>query len=89
VAYNESATAGLLRPLADILGANSAAQGLFDFEVRLNAPRALAELGMPEDGLAAAADEIASSPYWNPRPVERDGVLRLLEDAFAGRRPAA
>jgi alcohol dehydrogenase class IV len=89
VAYNESATAALLRPLADILGAGSTAQGLFDLEVRLAAPRTLAEIGMPEDGLAAAADEIASSPYWNPRPVDRDGVLRLLEDAFAGRRPAA
>jgi hypothetical protein len=41
------------------------------------------------EGLAGAAGEIVSSPYWNPRPVEREGVLRLLEDAFAGRRPAA
>jgi alcohol dehydrogenase class IV len=89
VAYNEPATEALLKPIADVLGARTAAAGLYDLEARLGAPRTLAEIGMPEDGLAKAADEIVASPYWNPRPVEREGVLRLLEDAFAGRRPAS
>ena len=89
VAYNEPQTAALLRPLADILGASSAARGLFDLSTRLGTPTTLAEIGMPRDGIAVAAAEIAASPYWNPRPVEREGVLRLLEDAFAGRRPDA
>jgi len=89
VAYNEPATAALLRPLADVLGATNTALGLFDLATRLGAPKTLAEIGMPHDGIAAAADEIAASPYWNPRPVEREGVLHLLEDAFAGRRPAS
>jgi len=82
-------TAALLRPLADVLGATNTALGLFDLATRLGAPKTLAEIGMPHDGIAAAADEIAASPYWNPRPVEREGVLHLLEDAFAGRRPAS
>ncbi len=89
VAYNEPETAALLRPLASVLDATSAAVGLFDLSRRLGAPQTLAEIGMPHEGIAAAADEIAASPYWNPRPVEREAVLRLLEDAFAGRRPAA
>jgi alcohol dehydrogenase class IV len=87
VAYNEAAVGGLLDPIAQALGSKTAASGLYDLEAKLGAPRSLAAIGMPPDGLAKAADEIASSPYWNPRPVERDGVLRLLEDAFAGRRP--
>lgn len=89
VAYNEPATGALLDPIADVLGGETAATGLYDLATRLGAPRTLAEIGMPEDGLAAATDEIVSNPYWNPRPVEREGVLRLLEDAFAGRRPAS
>jgi alcohol dehydrogenase class IV len=89
VAYNEPATAELLKPVADVLHSPNAASGLFDLDVNLGGPRALAEIGMPHDGIDKAADEIVSSPYWNPRPVERAGVLRLLEDAFAGRRPAS
>ena len=89
VAYNEPAAAALLKPVADVLQAQSAAQGIFDLSGRLGAPRTLAEIGMPRDGIATAADQIVANPYWNPRPVERDGVLRLLEHAFAGRRPAA
>ena len=33
------------------------------------------------------ADEIVASPYWNPRPVEREAIRQLLEDAFEGKRP--
>ncbi len=88
VAYNEPATTALLQPVAEVLHATSAAQGIFDLAGRLGAPRTLAEIGMPRDGIAKAAEQIVASPYWNPRPVELDGVLRLLEDAFAGRRPA-
>lgn len=89
VAYNEAATAALLHPIADLLHAKTTAAGVYDLEARLGAPLALADVGMPKGGLDRVADEIVSSPYWNPRPVEREGVLRLLDDAFAGRRPAA
>lgn len=87
VAYNEPATTALLEPIARVLGADTATAGLFALSRRLGAPMSLAEIGMPREGIARAADEIVANPYWNPRPVERDGVLRLLEDAFAGRQP--
>lgn len=86
IAYNEEAAANLLEPIADLLG-GSPSRGLWDLAGKLGAPRRLADLGMPRDGLAKAADEITSSPYWNPRPVEREPLLRLLEDAFEGRPP--
>jgi maleylacetate reductase len=86
-AYNEAAAGETLKPVAKLLGGESAAAGLYDLSHTLGAPTRLADIGMPRDGLDKAADEIMSAPYWNPRPVERAGVRQLLEDAFEGRRP--
>jgi len=47
----------------------------------------LKEIGVPEDGLDAAADDIAGVEIPNPRPVSRDDVRALIDDAFHGRRP--
>jgi len=88
IAYNEPVTAALLNPVAEVLGADTATDGIFALSRRLGAPKSLAEIGMPREGIARAADEIGANPYWNPRPVEREGVFHLLEDAFAGRQPS-
>lgn len=87
IAYNEVAARDLLKPVASMLNAGSAAQGLWDLEKRLGAPLTLQEIGMPAEGLDRAADIINSNPYWNPRPVERAGIRQLLDDAYHGRRP--
>lgn len=87
VAYNESAVRDALRPVADLLGAPTAAAGLYALEQRLDAPLTLRELGMPEAGLDRAADEAIANPYWNPRPLDRDRLRQLLGDAYAGRPP--
>jgi alcohol dehydrogenase class IV len=60
---------------------------LFDLAGELGAPRSLREIGMPEDGLDKAADIAVVSPYWNPRPIERNAIRALLQDAYDGRRP--
>lgn len=86
-AYNEVAAADLLAPIAALLGSSSPGIGLYDLGQELGAPLRLAELGMPYDGLDKAADEIVASPYWNPRPIEREAIRQLLEDAFEGKRP--
>jgi alcohol dehydrogenase class IV len=87
VAYNEPASAQALRGVAEILHATSAAEGLFDLARRLNAPVALRDIGMPADGIERATDLAVASPYPNPRPLEREGIRALLDDAFHGRRP--
>ena len=86
IAYNEASATAQLRPLQAVLGTQIGA-GLHDLAMQLEAPTRLADIGMPREGLDRAADEIAATPYWNPRPVERDAIRRLLEDAFEGRRP--
>ena len=86
-AYNASAAPEAMVRVARALGAEDAPQGLFDLAKSLGAPTALRHIGMPGDALDRAADLAAQSPYWNPRPVERDAIRRLLDDAWSGRRP--
>ena len=88
VAYNEDAAAAQLAPVARILGSATVAEGLYDFAKALGAPIALKDLGMKEADVARAADIAAANPYWNPRPIDRDAIAALLEDAYHGRRPA-
>jgi maleylacetate reductase len=86
--YNAVAAPEAMKRIARALDAPSAAQGLYALAVRLNAPLTLKELGMSEAGLDTAADIAASNPYPNPRPLERNAIRQLLDDAFHGRRPA-
>jgi maleylacetate reductase len=87
VAYNREAAAEPLKRAARALHARDPAQALYDLAGKLGAPLALKDIGMPETGLDRAADLAAASPYWNPRPVERDAIRKLLDDAYFGRRP--
>jgi alcohol dehydrogenase class IV len=60
---------------------------LSDLARRLGAPVALKDLGMPPEGIERAAELAVTSPYPNPRPLEREAIRALLDDAFHGRRP--
>ena len=48
---------------------------------------ALKDLGLSEADLDRAADLAVTKPYWNPRPVERDAIRKLLQAAWAGEEP--
>lgn len=87
VAYNTPATPEAIGRAARALGAPDAAQALFDLAKTAGARTALKDIGMPETGLDLAADLAAADPYWNPRPIEREGIRALLDDAWHGRRP--
>jgi maleylacetate reductase len=86
-AFNARAVPGLLAPLAQALGADAPGAGLWTFARALGAPMALRDLGMPESGIARAAEVATANPYWNPVPVERDATLALIRAAWAGERP--
>jgi maleylacetate reductase len=91
VAYNTPAAQEAMARVARALGAeispNGAALGLFDLAASLGAPTSLAALGFRESDLDRAADLAVQNPYYNPRPVTRDGIRALLEAALEGRRP--
>jgi maleylacetate reductase len=85
--YNSEAAPEAMKRIARALGAKDAAGGLYDLALALGAPVALKDIGMPESGLDRAADLAVTNPYWNPRPIERAGIRKLLDDAYRGNRP--
>jgi alcohol dehydrogenase class IV len=89
IAYNASAAPQAMARLSRALGTHDAIAGLAALNERLDVPRSLAEIGMPRDGIDAAADQAVQNPYANPRPIDRKSIKTLLERAFAGAPPAA
>lgn len=85
-AYNASAAGAAMVPLAKLFGGEIGG-GLWDFSKSLGAPQSLKELGISEADLDRAADLACKNPYWNPQPVERDGIRDLLQRAWEGLRP--
>ena len=88
-AYNRQAAPEAMARVARALGAEDAPGALFDLARALGAEMRLAAFGLSEADLDRAADLAAQDPYYNPRPVTREGVRALLQDAYDGRRPAA
>lgn len=87
VAFNATAAADALRPVATLFGDEIGA-GLHDFAASLGAPMALADFGVTEADLAKVAEMAVKNPYANPREVTREGILALLRGALSGRKPA-
>jgi alcohol dehydrogenase class IV/protocatechuate 3,4-dioxygenase beta subunit len=87
MAYNKAAAPEVMAKIAEALGAPEAASGVYDLVAGLNGPTSLRELGLAATDLAAAAGLASAEPYPNPREVTREGILALLEDAWAGNRP--
>jgi maleylacetate reductase len=87
LAYNYAAAPAAMKQVERAINAPHAAQGMYDLIKGLGAPVALKDVGMQEADLDRAADLATQAPYFNPRPVERDGIRKLLDGAFHGRRP--
>ncbi len=86
--YNESQAPEAMARVARALGSGGDAPGaLWELARSLGAPLGLEAIGMKRADLDRAAEIATASPYPNPRPVERDAIRALLEDAFVGRRP--
>ena len=89
LAYNAAQTPEASKRICRALGIEgaNAARAIYDLAASLGAPLSLKALGMKEAELDRATDIALANPYWNPRPVEREAVRELLQDAFAGNRP--
>ncbi|PBK65917.1 iron-containing alcohol dehydrogenase [Armillaria solidipes] len=88
MAYNAPYAQEAMEKVAKILGVSNAAQGIFDLSKSLGVPSTLKELGMKEEDLEKAADIASKSPYPNPAPLEKEKMLLLLKNAYAGVRPS-
>ena len=87
VAYNAPAAPEAMARLARALGVADPSAGLHQLALRIGVPVALKDLGMPQAGIARAAQLALANPYWNPRPLTLEGVTRLIEDAWNGAPP--
>jgi maleylacetate reductase len=87
VAYNRAAAHEAMTRIARALGTADAAAGLYDLAATVGAKMRLADLGVSAADLDRVADLAMQDPYYNPRPITRDGVRALLGDAYTGRRP--
>lgn len=87
-AFNAPAVGALLDPIAQTFGGGGAGAGLWHFAQSVGAPLRLSDLGLKEDDLDRAADIATRNPYANPRPMSRDDIRQLLQQAYDGQCPA-
>lgn len=88
IAYNAVAVPDLLAPVSELFGDDDPGRGLWHFAKDAGSVMALRDLGLKEADLDRAADLASANPYWNPRPVTREGIRALLQAAWAGDAPA-
>jgi maleylacetate reductase len=88
LAFNAPAIPQAMDRLNRALGTSDPAGVLFDLNRTLGLPASLAELGMPKDRLAEAADVVMQVKCSNPRPYARGDVVSILQQALAGNRPS-
>ena len=87
VAYNAPATPEAMSRIARALGKSDAATGLYELAKSLKIPLALKDIGMPADGIDRVVELALKDPYWNPRPLEREGIRALIKQAYEGGPP--
>lgn len=87
LAYNASAAPAAMRRVARAVGADTAAGGIWDLAHGLGAPVALRDIGLMPEDLDHAADLAVSNAYPNPRPLEKQAIRQLLQQAYEGIRP--
>ncbi len=87
IAFNAGAVPAAIERMSRALQSATPAAALYDLARGNGAPYSLRELGMLQSDLDRAADIAVANPYWNPRPIDRDAVRDLLQNAWDGTRP--
>jgi alcohol dehydrogenase class IV len=74
--------------LADAFGSETAIAGLQQLRQELGAPRALRDIGLRENDIPAAVEDVlAIAPASNPTSVTMESLTALLHAAWAGEEP--
>ncbi len=77
-AFNVPAAPDAMARLARALRCEDAAEGLGSLDRTLGITMGLRDLGLRDDDVERAAEEVTSKPYPNPRPATREDVRDLL-----------
>lgn len=89
LAYNAEAAPAAMAQIARALNASSAPQAVYDLALANGAPVALKDIGLQESDLEKACDIALQNQYPNPRPLERQALRQLLQNAYEGVRPVS
>ena len=86
IAYNAPAVPEAMERLAKVLPESNgdAIVGLNVLSTRLKVKRGLKDLGMKEEDIDKATEIALSSPYWNPREIEKEKLREVIRRAWAG-----
>ena len=87
VAFNASAVPQATAVVADALGADNAASGIFALLNKVSNKTRLSQLGIQETDLDTIAKLVVEKDIVNPRPVTEQSVRSILDSAFFGRLP--
>jgi maleylacetate reductase len=85
LAFNAPNAPEAERRISQAFGSATAGAGLAALRQKLDAPKALKDYGMPEDGIARAVEPILLAiPASNPTPVTAANITTLLRAAWNG-----
>ena len=87
IAYNQKAAPVALRAVAEAIGAQTAAGGMWDLAKSSGAPMLLTDIGFNTSDISRAVDLVMTNPYPNPRPMEPSAIAATLQAACDGDRP--
>lgn len=82
--FNAAEAPGAFEALKAATGSDDPAARLQELARELGAPTSLAQLGMPEDGIAEVVRQAIGIPYANPREVTAEALTDLLSRAHTG-----
>jgi homogentisate 1,2-dioxygenase len=88
LAFNAPAIDPVIRTLHRAWGASDPPAFLYDLMRSFGLATSLRGLELGPDVLAKIADEVLETRYANPREVEREALLAMLDDALHDRRPS-
>jgi len=88
LAFNKPAITEAYARMSEVLG-DDAATAVYDLARRINAPKSLAEIGMPADGIDRAATLVVAASRQNVRPLNELQARDFLQAAFVGAPPDA
>jgi maleylacetate reductase len=84
-AFNIEAAPDARARLSVALGTPKVASALQKLGLEVGAPKSLEVLGLSHADLDRAAEIATRTPYFNPRPITRESIRQLLEDAWQGK----
>src|SRR5215469_11081851 len=87
VGFNAAAAPEAMVRICRALGADDAARGLYELNVRLGLPTGLRAFGLKESDIDKAVEVISAVKITHPRPVSKADLANVIGQAYAGAPP--